>query len=50
MRWKLAIDGYIKSKGYGLGTLYVFSGEANDRASSQYPVTHDACRAHECHH
>ncbi|GLK79087.1 type I restriction endonuclease subunit R [Methylopila turkensis] len=39
VRWKLAIDSYIKSKGYGLGTLAAFSGEVNDRESSEEPFT-----------
>ena len=30
VRWKLAIDNYIKGKGYPLGTLVAFSGEVND--------------------
>jgi type I restriction enzyme R subunit len=39
VRWKRAIDGYIKSQGYGLGTLVAFSGEVNDPESSDEPVT-----------
>ncbi|MBB3695828.1 type I restriction endonuclease subunit R [Sphingomonas sp. BK580] len=39
VRWKKAIDGYIKSQGYGLGTLVAFSGEVNDPESSDEPVT-----------
>ncbi|MBI0533842.1 type I restriction endonuclease subunit R [Sphingomonas sp. TX0522] len=39
VRWKKAIDGYIKSQGYGLGTLVAFSGEVNDPESSEEPVT-----------
>ena len=38
VRWKMAIDGYIKSQGYGLGTLVAFSGEVNDPDSSQEPL------------
>jgi type I restriction enzyme R subunit len=30
VRWKLAIDKYIREKGYPLGTLVAFSGEVND--------------------
>jgi type I restriction enzyme R subunit len=30
VRWKLAIDAYIRDKGYPLGTLVAFSGEVND--------------------
>jgi type I restriction enzyme, R subunit len=33
VRWKLAIDQYIKEKGYPLGTLVAFSGEVNDEES-----------------
>lgn len=39
VRWKRAIDGYIKSQGYGLGTLVAFSGEVNDPQSEDEPVT-----------
>jgi type I restriction enzyme R subunit len=33
VRWQLAIDKYIKSRGYKIGTLVAFSGEVNDRES-----------------
>jgi len=33
VRWQLAIEKYIKSKGYALGTLVAFSGEVSDPAS-----------------
>jgi len=33
VRWKLAIDTYIKEKSYPLGTLVAFSGEVNDPES-----------------
>lgn len=39
VRWKLAIDSYIKAQGYGLGTLVAFSGEVNDPESDAEPVT-----------
>ncbi|MFC6619831.1 type I restriction endonuclease subunit R [Novosphingobium panipatense] len=39
VRWKKAIDSYIKSQGYGLGTLVAFSGEVNDPESNDEPVT-----------
>jgi type I restriction enzyme, R subunit len=39
VRWKMAIDAYIKSQGYGLGTLVAFSGEVTDPDSSDKPVT-----------
>ncbi len=33
VRWKLAIDKYIKEHGYTMGTLVAFSGEVNDKES-----------------
>jgi type I restriction enzyme R subunit len=39
VRWKLAIDGYIRAQGYGLGTLVAFSGEVNDPESNHDPFT-----------
>lgn len=39
VRWKKAIDSYIRSQGYGLGTLVAFSGEVNDPESNEEPVT-----------
>ncbi|MDR6114126.1 MULTISPECIES: DEAD/DEAH box helicase family protein [unclassified Sphingomonas] len=39
VRWKKAIDSYIRSQGYGLGTLVAFSGEVNDAESNGEPVT-----------
>ena len=33
VRWQLAIDKYIKSKGYSIGTLVAFSGEVKDPES-----------------
>jgi type I restriction enzyme R subunit len=39
VRWKKAIDSYIRSQGYGLGTLVAFSGEVNDPESNDEPVT-----------
>lgn len=39
VRWKIAIDSYIKSQGYGLGTIVAFSGEVNDSQSSNEPFT-----------
>jgi len=33
VRWKLAIDKHIKSRGYMIGTLVAFSGEVNDKES-----------------
>ncbi|MCY3002590.1 MAG: type I restriction endonuclease subunit R, partial [Planctomycetota bacterium] len=39
VRWKLAIDKYIQSKRYAIGTLAAFSGEVNDPESSSDPVS-----------
>ncbi len=39
VRWKLAIDKYIRDKSYGLGTLVAFSGEVVDPDSGPDPFT-----------
>jgi len=39
VRWQLAIEKYIKSAGYGIGTLVAFSGEINDEQSGPEPFT-----------
>jgi type I restriction enzyme R subunit len=39
VRWKLAIDKYIRDKGYGLGALVAFSGEVVDPESGPDPFT-----------
>lgn len=39
VRWKLAIDKYIATKGYTIGTLAAFSGEVNDKESGPDPFT-----------
>ena len=39
MRWKLAIDKYIKDRGYAIGTLVAFSGEVKDKESGPDPFT-----------
>jgi type I restriction enzyme R subunit len=39
VRWKLAIDKYIRDKGYPLGTLVAFSGEVKDDESGPEPFT-----------
>ncbi|MHB1263825.1 MAG: type I restriction endonuclease subunit R [Gemmatimonadaceae bacterium] len=39
VRWKLAIEKYIKEKGYGIHTLVAFSGEVNDAESGPEPFT-----------
>lgn len=39
VRWKLAIEKYIKAQGYKIGTLAAFSGEVNDKDSGPDPFT-----------
>jgi type I restriction enzyme R subunit len=39
VRWKLALDKYIKAKGYPLGSLVAFSGEVKDDESGPEPFT-----------
>ncbi len=39
VRWQLAIEKYIKSKGYALGTLVAFSGEVVDKESGPEPFS-----------
>ncbi|MDD3762394.1 MAG: type I restriction endonuclease [Nevskiales bacterium] len=39
VRWKLAMDKYIRSQNYRLGTLVAFSGEVDDRESGPDPFT-----------
>jgi type I restriction enzyme R subunit len=39
VRYKIAIDAYIKARGYKIGTIVAFSGEVNDKASSDHPLT-----------
>ena len=39
VRWQLAIDKYIKERGYKIGTLVAFSGEVNDQESGPDPFT-----------
>lgn len=39
VRWQLAIQKYIKSKGYDLGTLVAFSGEVMDPESGTEPFS-----------
>jgi type I restriction enzyme R subunit len=39
VRWKLAIDGYIREQGYPIGTLVAFSGEVNDPESGPDPFS-----------
>ena len=44
VRWKLAIDKYIKERGYTIGTLVAFSGEVNDTESGPDAVHRDTAR------
>lgn len=39
VRWLLAIEKYIKERGYGIGTIVAFSGEVNDKQSGPDPFT-----------
>lgn len=39
VRWRLAIDKYIKEQGYKIGTLVAFSGEVNDPKSGPDPFS-----------
>jgi type I restriction enzyme R subunit len=39
VRWQLAIEKYIKQRGYKIGTLVAFSGEVNDPESGPDPFT-----------
>ncbi|MBQ4827623.1 type I restriction endonuclease subunit R, partial [Leisingera sp. HS039] len=39
VRWKLAIDAYIREKKYSVGTLVAFSGEVRDLESGPDPFT-----------
>lgn len=39
VRWQLAIEKYIRTNGYIIGTLVAFSGEVNDKASGVDPFT-----------
>jgi type I restriction enzyme R subunit len=39
VRWQLAIEKYIKSRGYKIGTLVAFSGEVDDPQSGPDPFT-----------
>jgi type I restriction enzyme R subunit len=42
VRWQLAIDKYIKSQHYKIGTLVAFSGEVNDKESGPDPFTENS--------
>ena len=42
VRWQLAIQKYIREKGYKIGTLVAFSGEVNDKDSGPDPLTENS--------
>lgn len=42
VRWQLAIQKYIKERGYNIGTLVAFSGEVNDKESGEDPFTENS--------
>jgi type I restriction enzyme R subunit len=44
VRWKLAIDRYIRESGYQLGTLVAYSGEVNDAESLPEAVTEQSSK------
>ena len=48
VRWKMAIDKYIKDRGYGIGTLVAFSGEVNDKEIRPRPVHRDQHEPRTC--
>ncbi|MBB4199193.1 type I restriction endonuclease subunit R [Rhodoblastus sphagnicola] len=39
VRWQIAVEKYIKAKGYKIGTLVAFSGEVDDKESGPDPFT-----------
>ncbi|MDX2194525.1 MAG: type I restriction endonuclease [Gemmatimonadales bacterium] len=39
VRWKLAMDAFIREKGYGIGTLAAFSGDVRDEESGPEPFS-----------
>lgn len=42
VRWQLAMQKYIQSRGYRLSALVAFSGEVNDNASGEDPFTENS--------
>jgi len=42
VRWKLAIDDYIKAQGYGVGSLVAYSGEVHDPSVLPEPVSENS--------
>ncbi|MBL0115809.1 MAG: type I restriction endonuclease subunit R [Sphingomonadales bacterium] len=44
VRWQVAIDKYIKSQGYKIGTLVAFSGEVNDPEVDGGPLAENSAK------
>lgn len=44
VRWQLAVNAYIRERGYKLGTLVAFSGEVKDKESSDEPLTETSAK------
>jgi len=42
VRWQLAIEKYIKSHSYAIGSMVAFSGEVNDKESGEEPFTENS--------
>ena len=42
VRWQIAIEKYIKTHSYAIGTLVAFSGEVNDKDSGEEPFTENS--------
>lgn len=42
VRWQIAIEKYIKTHSYAIGTLVAFSGEVNDQDSGEEPFTENS--------
>lgn len=42
VRWQIAVEKYIKSKGYKIGSLVAFSGEVDDKESGPDPFTENS--------
>jgi type I restriction enzyme R subunit len=49
VRWQLAIDKYVKSRSYKIGTLVAFSGEVNDSESGPEGLSENSKRLSYCH-
>jgi type I restriction enzyme R subunit len=48
VRWKLAIEKYIKACGYTIGTMVAFSGEVNDKESGPEPFSENNTTLNPC--